>query len=165
MKAADRLVKVHEPLQILGWVEEDVLDALGIDVVGIELLNTFFGYQNDSWKPWQTGDGTEVLVGEGFTTKVDEHGDTFIYLDGDVNSQATAKMPKCGFYFDLLVRQEPIDENNLNPEEWLDGMYSEFTDEELAHIEKQADYLYNNTDRAIIGNFGQGGLGVQAVAH
>lgn len=155
----DRPVKVHEPFQILGRVEEDVLDALGVDVVGIEPLNTFFGYKNDQWKPWRTGDGTEVLVGEGFTAKVDEHGDTFIYLEGDVNSQPTAKMPKGGFYFDLLVRQEPIDEDNLNPEEWMEGMYSEFTEEELAHIEKQADYLYNNTDRAIIGNFGQGGLG------
>ncbi len=155
----DRPVKVHEPFQILGQVEEDVLETIGVDIVGIEPLNTFFGYKNDRWKPWRTGDGTDVLVGGGFTTTVDEHGDTFIYLDGDVTSQPIAKMPKDGFYFDVLVRQEPIDENNLNPEEWVEGMYSEFTDEELAHIERQADYLYNNTERAIIGNFGQGGLG------
>ena len=64
----DRTVKVHEPYQILGLVEEDVLDALGVDVVGINSRNTFFGYANERWKPWRLSNGTEVLVGEGFTT-------------------------------------------------------------------------------------------------
>ena len=156
---ADRPVKVHEPYQILGLVEEDVLDALEVDVVGIEMRNTFFGYPNDRWKPWRTGDGTDVLVGEGFTTTVDEHGDTLIYPAGDITAQPSAKMPKGGFYFDMLVRQEPIDEDHLDPKEWIEGMFTELSHEDLAHIERQADYLYSNTERAIIGNFGQGGLG------
>lgn len=156
---ADRPVKVHEPYQILGRVEEDVLDALEIDVVGIELRTTFFGYPNDQWKSWRTGDGTDVLVGEGFTTTVDEHGDTLLYPAGDITVQPSAKMPKRGFYFDALIRQEPIDENNLDPEEWMEGMFTEFTDEDLKHLERQANHLYNNTEKAIIGNFGQGGLG------
>ena len=156
---ADRPVKVHEPYQILGLVEEDVLDALEVDIVGIQMRDTFFGYPNDRWKPWRTADGTDVLVGEGFTTIVDEYGDTFLYPAGDITAQPSAKMPKGGFYFDILVRQEPIDESHLDPEEWMEGMFTEFSDEELAYIEKQATYLYNNTERAIIGNFGQGGLG------
>jgi hypothetical protein len=156
---AERPVKVHEPYQILGMVEEDVLDALGVDVVGIQMPNTFFGYRNDRWKPWQTADGTDVLVGEGFTTTVDENGDTFIYPAGEITARPSGKMPKGGYYFDLIIRQEPIDADHLDPEEWMEGMFSEFTDEDLAYIEEQADYLYDNTERSIIGNFGQGGLG------
>lgn len=66
---ADRPVKVHEPYQILGRVEEDMLDALEIDVVGIELRTRFFGYPNHPWKPWRTGDGTHVLIGNSKTIK------------------------------------------------------------------------------------------------
>jgi len=156
---ADRLVKVYEPFQILGRVEEDVLDVLNIDVVGIELRTTFFGYTNERWKPWRTGDGTNVLIGEGFTTTEDEQGNLLIYPGGDVTAQPCAKMPKGGFYFDALVRQEPIDPEQLDPEEWVKQMFTQFTDEDLNHIERQASNLYYNTERAIIGNFGQGGLG------
>lgn len=154
-----RPVKVHEPYQVLGMVEDDILDALGVDIVGINMRNTFFGYANERWKPWRLSNGMEVLVGDGFTTTVDEHGDTFIYPGGDITAQPSAKMPKDGFYFDLLVRQEPIEEDRLDPEEWVKQMFTEFSDEDLFHIEKQANHLYYNTDRAIIGNFGQGGLG------
>jgi len=34
----NRPVKVHEPYQVLGMVEDDVLDALGVDIVGIEVV-------------------------------------------------------------------------------------------------------------------------------
>jgi hypothetical protein len=159
----DQPVKVHEPYQILGLVEEDMMDALGVDVVGINMRDTFFGYANERWKPWRLSDGTEVLVGGDFTTTVDEHGDTFLYPGGDISAQPSGKMPRDGFYFDLLIRQEPMDEDNLNPEEWVEQTFTEFSEEDLAHIEKQANHLYYNTDRAIIGNFGQGGLGDIAV--
>ena len=155
----DRPVKVHEPYQVLGMVGDDVLDALGVDIVGIDMRNTFFGYANEGWKSWRLSNDTEVLVGDGFTTTVDEHGDTFIYPGGDITAQPSAKMPKDGFYFDLLVRQEPIETGRLDPEEWVEQMFTEFSEEDLLHIEKQANRLYYNTDRAIIGNFGQGGLG------
>ncbi len=155
----DRLVRVHEPYQILGQVEEDVLDALEIDIVGIEMRTTMFGYPNDRWKPWRTGDGTEVLIGEGFTTTQNEHGDTLVYPGGDTSAKPCARMPKGGFYFDTIVRQEPIDESQLDSREWIEGMYPQFSDEDLTHLERQADHLYHNTSRAIIGNFGQGGLG------
>jgi len=152
-------VKVHEPYQVLGTVEDDLLDALGVDIVGINMRDTFFGYANEGWKPWRLSNGMEVLMGEGFTTTVDENGDTLIYPAGDITAQPSGKMPKGGFYFDLLVRQEPIDEDHLDPEEWVKQMFTEFSDEDLAYIENQADHLYYNTERAIIGNFGQGGLG------
>jgi hypothetical protein len=152
-------VKVHEPFQVLGRVEEDVLDALGIDVVGLEARTTFFGYPNEDWKPWRLHDGTEVLVGGGFVTTEDEEGNLYLYPGGDTSAAPCAKMPRGGYYFDALIRQEPIDPQRLDPEEWAEGMFPLFTDEDLAHLERQATYLFHNTSRGIIGNFGQGGLG------
>lgn len=46
-----RPVRVHEPFQMLGTVDDDVLDALGVDVVGLSDDSTFFGYPADGWKP------------------------------------------------------------------------------------------------------------------
>ena len=59
----EKLVKVHEPFQILGEVEEDVMDALKLDIIGLWGRNNFFGFQNKDWKPWKLQDGTDVLIG------------------------------------------------------------------------------------------------------
>ena len=55
-------VKVVEPYQMLGEVEPDLMDALGVDVVGLGSTKTLFGFVNEGWKPWTTFDGTPVLV-------------------------------------------------------------------------------------------------------
>ncbi len=76
-------VKVVEPYQVLGEIKPDLMDALGIDVVGLGKPATLFGFKNEGWKPWTTFGGTPVLVPEGFNTKPDENGDILIYPDGD----------------------------------------------------------------------------------
>ena len=57
-------VKVHEPYQMLGVVDEDLKQALGVDVDGVFPPETMFGFRNENWKPWRLDDGTEVLVPE-----------------------------------------------------------------------------------------------------
>src|ERR1039458_8883188 len=47
-------VKVVEPYQMLGEVKPDLMDALGIDVVGLGKPATMFGFKNEGWKPWTT---------------------------------------------------------------------------------------------------------------
>ena len=56
-----RPVKVHEPFQMLGLLDEDLKQALGIDVEGVFRRRTMFGFENKDWKPW-TFNGLEVLV-------------------------------------------------------------------------------------------------------
>ena len=74
-----RPVKVHEPYQMLGWVDEDLQEAMGIDVDGVCPLNTIFGFANENWKTWKTHQGLEVLVSEHFQTKKESNGDTVLY--------------------------------------------------------------------------------------
>jgi hypothetical protein len=155
----DRPVKIHEPFQILGQIEDDLRQALGIDVVPICSPYTMFGYKNENWKAWKLSDGTDVLVGENFITKTEADGNTYIYPKGDTTARPCAKMPKGGFYFDNIVRQEPIDENQLNARADFAEDFTVFSDEVLRHIEKEADYYYNNTEYGLNGGNFLAGFG------
>ena len=55
-------VKVHEPYQMLGWMDDDLKQAMGIDVEGAMPPKTMFGFANDRWKMWRAPFGLEVLV-------------------------------------------------------------------------------------------------------
>jgi len=110
-----RPVKMHEPFQMLGLIEDDLIRAMGLDVIGVTGPRTLFGTVNDRWKPWRTPDGLEVLVGGDFNTTVDADGNTYIHPEGDTSVPPSGRLPRGGFYFDAIVRQEPIDEDRLDP--------------------------------------------------
>src|SRR3954469_3788024 len=101
-------VKVNEPYQMLGEVEDDLKQAMGIDTEGVLARKTIFGFPNEAWKCWRTYQGQEVLVPRDFNVTVDEKGDTLIYPEGDTSAPASGRMPKDGFFFDAIVRQEPV---------------------------------------------------------
>jgi len=154
-----RPVKVWDPFQMLGEVDPDVREALGVDVIGLRRTTTAFGFKNENWKPWRLFDRTDVLVSEHFVTTEAENGDILIHPQGDKNAPPSGRMPKGGFYFDAIVRQEPIDFDRLDPEEWVRDMYSVYTDEDLEYIQRQADHLYRNTSFSILGACWWGGFG------
>jgi hypothetical protein len=163
LKLEPRLVKVFEPFLFLGEVEEDVRQTIGADIVGLSLPNTFFGYKNTGWKPWKLQDGSEYLVGEAFTYKVDPNGDTYAYPQGDTNVPPSAVMPKGGYYFDNIVRQGPLDEDTMNGRADFAGDFSLLSDEDLKYYENRINDLYYNTEYAIIGNFSGFGIGDAAL--
>jgi hypothetical protein len=147
-----RPVKVHEPYQMLGFIEEDLKQVLGIDVEGVYAAETLFGFRNENWKPWRMDNGLEVLVSEHFKTTKDEKGDTLIYPKGDLSAPPSGRMPKNGFFFDTIVRQEPIEEEKLNPEDNLEE-FGLISDRDLDYFE-QASKEMAQTDRAVIATFG-----------
>ena len=155
----ERPIRVHEPYQMLGLVEDDVLDALGVDIIGLGNDSTFFGFPQRDWKPFTLFDGTPVVVPGRFNTEIAADGALYQYPEGDKSVPPSGRMPADGFYHDAIERQEPYSEETLDPEEWVRDMYQVFTDEELRLLERRAPDLYNGTTRAIIGNFGQGSFG------
>jgi hypothetical protein len=94
-------VKVYEVFQMLGEVEMDVVECLGIDVLPVEPAVQFFGLRREQWKPWKLWDGTEVLVPGQFDVEVDEEGDWLLHSEGDPAKPVEGRMPKDGFYFDM----------------------------------------------------------------
>src|SRR5512147_2981446 len=76
-------VKVHEPYQMLGYIDEDLATAMGLDTVGATPRNTMFGFPNSSWKEFRLPWGQEVLVSSLFMTRKESNGDLLIYPEGD----------------------------------------------------------------------------------
>jgi hypothetical protein len=150
-------VKVVEPYQMLGEVAPDLADALGVDAVWLPGPANMFGFANDGWKPWTTFDGTPVLVPALFNTEPDAKGDVLMYPQGDRSAPPSARMPKGGFYFDSIIRQEEIDDEKLDPADNLD--YGPLPDEDLAYFEREAGRLRGESDRAILGGIGGTALG------
>ncbi|MBX7257726.1 MAG: methyltransferase [Candidatus Hydrogenedentes bacterium] len=145
-------VKVTEPYQMLGDIAPDLMDALGVDVVGLKGPRTLFGFENKDWKEWKLYDGTPVLVPDAFNTDPEENGDILMYPEGDKSAPPSGRMPQCGFYFDTIVRQEPIDDATLRVEDNLQE-FEPISDEVLEHFRTECDQLYQ-TGRAILANFG-----------
>ncbi len=151
------LVKVHEPYQMLGWIDEDLKQAMGLDVDGIFSRKTLFGFPNENWKPWRTPQGLEVLVSEEFVTTVEPNGDILIYPEGDQSAPPSGRMPNDGYFFDTIVRQEPIDEDRLNPEDNLEE-FGPIAEESLAHLRQEVARVAGS-GRAVIAGFGGTALG------
>lgn len=143
-----RPVKVCEPYQMLGEVEEDLLDAMGLDVQPIFPQRTIFGFPNENWKPWITPWGQEVLVSEHFKTTTDKNGNTYIYPQGDTDAPASGHMPKTGYFFDTIERLDPdFDEDALKVEDNLEE-FGLMTAEEEAYWKEQAA-IWRGCDRAV----------------
>ncbi len=152
-----RLVKIHEPYQMLGLVEEDLKQVLGIDIEGVYAAETLFGFRNEDWKPWRMDNGTEVLVSGHFKVSKDTNGDTLIYPRGDLNAPPSGRMPKDGFFFDTIIRQEALDENKLNPKDNLEE-FGSVSQRDLDYFDS-ASKLAAETGRGVIATFGGTGLG------
>lgn len=152
-----RPVKVFEPYQMLGWLDDDLLDAMGVDIVGVYGRNTIFGFANENWQPFRLPWGQEVLVSEHFRTTETAQGDLLIYPQGDTSAPPSGRMPSGGFFFDTIVRQEPIDDDNLDPTDNLEE-FSPISREDIDHLVKTANAL-SGTDRARVLNFAGAGIG------
>ncbi|VGO18566.1 uroporphyrinogen decarboxylase family protein [Pontiella sulfatireligans] len=147
-----RPVKVHEPYQMLGLLEEDLIASIGVDTVGMDPLSTFFGFPPEDWKPWITPWGQDVLVPGKFNITDDEKG-IYVYPEGDTSIGPSAHMPTASFFFDTIIRQPEIDEDNLNPEDNLEE-FNPLTDEEVAKLKAAAERAAA-TGRAVV----SGGIG------
>lgn len=151
-------VKVVEPFQMLGEVGDDLKKALGVDTMGVGLNGTFFGFPQVEWKPWITFDDTPVLVPGGFNTVPDENGDILQWPCDDRTCRPSARMPKGGFYFDAITRQEPIDDAKLNVADNTDE-FTLITDEQLSELRTNVERAYRETDYALVGGFASTSFG------
>lgn len=153
----DHPVKVFEPYQMLGEIEDDLADAMGIDVLGMMGKNNMFGISNEDWKPMKTFWDQEVLVPGNFNTSTDANGNLMIHPEGDLSVAASAKMPKQSFFFDAVNRQGVIDDSSLNAEDNLEE-FQPITEAELAHLAAEASRVAA-TGKGVIASFGGTALG------
>jgi hypothetical protein len=150
-------VKVIEPYQMLGSIEDDLAEILGCDVIGINPKKNMFGFENKNWKEYRTFWGQEVLIPENFNFRTDEKGDLLMYPEGDLTASPSAKMPKSGYFFDTLNREVIFDEQELKVEDNLEE-FSLLNEEDINYWKQKADEI-KGIDKGVIANFGGTALG------
>jgi len=152
-----RPVKVIEPYQMLGEIDNELIAAMDIDVTGLFGEKNMFGVINNTWQLQMTPWGQEVLLPGGFNCTRNSNGDILMYPEGDITTRPSAMMPKSGYFFDALERQEPIDENTLRVEDNLEE-FGLITDHDLAYWKEQIEST-DTDSRAIVATLGGTALG------
>lgn len=146
-------IKVTEPYQMLGEIDDDLMDILGIDVIGLSPGNNMFGIKNyGEYKEFMTFWGQTVLLPKDFNTSIDNNGDLLIYPKGDTSVGASGKMPKTSFFFDAVIRQDSIDDSSLNVEDNLEE-FEPISNEDLQYWKNKIKEV-KDSDKAIIANMG-----------
>jgi uroporphyrinogen-III decarboxylase len=134
--------RVFDLYQVLGEVEEPVLDRFGADVVNLNRPAVTFGIRNEGWKPWKLFDGTPVEVPAGFNPVTEPNGDLVLL---DAAGQPLARMPEGGFYFDRVDTYPGA--AHADPDA-LDLPL--LTAEECDHLHARAEAYRQTTDRAVV---------------
>jgi hypothetical protein len=152
-----RPVKVIEPYQMLGEIDAELIQAMDIDVIGLFSAKNMFGVPNENWRAHKTLWGQEVLFPGSFNYTYNSNGDILMYPEGDTTVPPSAMMPKSGYFFDALARQQPIDDSKLTVEDNL---------EEFGHITgPELDYWKNlvssvtDSSKAVVASLGGTALG------
>jgi len=141
------VTKLYDVQQQLAEPELDIVELMGGDVVQLHRLEPSFGIKIDRWKPGKLPDGSDCIEPYDLNPIVNENGG----LDIKVGDVVFARMPKGGYYYDVVYHAC----ENVETKEELDKLpVPVITDEELEYLRKEAKRLYETTDKAILGAFG-----------
>ena len=157
-----RPIKILEPTQMLGILDQDLKDVMGVQTVPFWGAGCMFGFRvEDKWKEWRTPWGQDVLVPEEFEVTTNEKGDTLIYACGDRNYPPAGCMPKVGKFFDNIDRAPEYDEDNYDIRDNLEE-FQEISDRDIAWLVKQKETIGETTD-VVMGNLGGTAFGDPAL--
>lgn len=154
-----RPVKVEEPYTMMGRLDEDLKAAMEVDIDALPGLYTFFGVTRDDWKDYTMEDGLQVLVPKEFNVTRDRDGKIYAYPEGDTSIPPSGVMPKGGYYFDAIIRQDPLPASDADLK--LEDNLEEFTEIPQKELEFMAAQLPANhrSQRALFGVVPGAGLG------
>ena len=139
--------KVMDVWQMLAWVEQPVVEALGADVLPVPRLVQDFGMRLDAWRPWLlVDDGTPVQMPGNFDPVPEVDGSISLYVGGELAARKAPSSP----YFDAAIELRPV--RPLPPVEQIPLPL--FSDEDLHFRRRWAETLRAETDKALLGGFG-----------
>jgi len=157
----DRTPRVYDLMQMLAEVDDDVIEAAGLDCVGVFIdSNLPFGLRPRDWKPLTLFDGTEILVPGELEVFTEPNGDWVIREGNRPDGRVLGRMPRDGHYFDYADDMSLHDELTLpDLDEWEQTLRPRLDDEELQKVVERCRYLHENTDKAVVLNYFGAGLG------
>ncbi|MCM0383264.1 methyltransferase [Bacteroides fragilis] len=150
-------VKIVDAFQMLGEVDAELAEKIGVDCIGIggpkDIFDLDVTRMCEQTTPW----GQLVLVPEAMDLTPDAQGDVYVYAGGDKSYPPSAVMPKGCYFINAIERQHPIDEEQLNPEDNVEE-FGLLTEGDLAYYRSETDKAYQ-TGRAVVASFGGTALG------
>ncbi len=152
-------VRIHEVFQQLGYIDNDLQEAIGGDVVGVTAYTDFFGNRLADFKPYPNSWGIKTTIPGGFIWEDRPDGSRITYPHGDTSAKPTAEILKDGYFYNVLRRGSASCDEERNGREDFKEDFQVLTDEQARHYEKTADELYRNTQFGLIGLLGPAGFG------
>lgn len=140
--------RVNDIYQQTALIEEDVRQALGIDVVPV------FNEPNE-WREGTLADGSAAELPEKFRPQIQENGSRVLI---DAQGNVIAKMPKGGPYFDPVFAPLADATSVSDVEEQIEHIVGYDTpshlDKSSEELAERAKSLRENTEYALVGYFG-----------
>jgi len=137
--------RIHDSMQILAELEIEVVERLNVDVLPLEPMTAKWARQDASEGVHKTlFCGLDVYFQPGTNIDVREDG-SWILVRADGSDMA--RMPHDGYYFDFMrptMAGQRIDPDAFRPSGTV-------PDEELDVFAEHARFLYDNTDKALLG--------------
>lgn len=154
---ADKPVRIVDPFQMLGEVDEELQERMGVDLVPLFGRKNMFGIDESEVHEQITPWGQKVLIAKGIDMTPDAEGDVYIYPEGDRSVSPSAVMPEGCYFINAIERQQPIDEALLSYQDNLEE-YALLNESDLAYW-KQAAGKAAATGKAVVAGFGGTALG------
>lgn len=152
-----RPIKLWDVFGMTGLIDDDLKDAIGVDVEMVKAYGGCFGITDTGkWKEARLFD-VDLLVPEQMELADDGKGGLYVFPQGDRTAPPSGHMPAGGFYFDNIERQPEIDEDNMDPTDNLEE-YGKITDEALAYYRTELE-KYRGSKRAVVLDPGGAALG------
>lgn len=150
-------VHVIEPFQMLGEIEPDLQEAIGIDCIPVFGPQNMFNMDESKVHKQYTHWGQEVMIASDIDLTVNNEGNAYIYAQGDRNYPPSAIMPSSCYFINAVERQHYVDDEQLNPIDNLEE-YGPLSEEELQYYTGKIQKA-SATEKAVIASFGGTGLG------
>ncbi len=147
------VVRVYDVGQQLAEPERAILELFHVDVIDLRRTLEPCGPNGGKWKKWQLPDGTPCEIPEWFNPEPDGSGG---WIVRNAEGKVVMRMPRGGYYFDSVYHPLERMRRPADAEEY-DWDAHKVKDEYIATLRRKAEYLYKNTDYAIM-FFGAGSV-------
>ena len=147
---AGGVTRVPDLFQMLAEVEEPVMDALGCDFAIVPADEMPYGLSLNTWKDFTFWDGQTFQVPSEFEPQTSDDG-SLLVGDGPGWSEAVARMPSGGRYFDAVNvanLTDTFEVPHLDEADW--GLPAPLDDEYLERERAKIERLFRSTDRALV---------------
>lgn len=150
-------VRVIEPFQMLGEIEADLQEVIGIDCVSLLGPRNMFEIDENELHEQTTPWGQRVLIASGIDLTTDNCGDVYVYAGADRSFSPSAHMPSGCYFINATERQSCVNDETLSPDDNLEE-FGAISPADLLFYKAGAERA-SATGKAIVASFGGTALG------